>query len=84
MWQVYILECADGTLYTGITTDLKRRLIEHNDSVLGAKFTKSRRPVKLVYSKECNDRSSASKEEGRIKKLSRAEKLELLNIPPRI
>jgi putative endonuclease len=79
MWQVYILECADGTLYTGITTDLKRRLTEHNDSASGAKFTKTRRPVKLVYSKACTDRSGASKEENRIKKLSRAEKLELLS-----
>ena len=79
MWQVYILKCSDGTLYTGITTDLERRLVEHNDSKLGAKFTKSRRPVKLFYSKECTNRSSASKEEKRIKKLSRAEKMELIN-----
>lgn len=79
MWQVYILKCSDGTLYTGITTDLERRLVEHNDSKLGAKFTKSRRPVKLVYSKECINRSNASKEEKRIKKLSRAEKMELIS-----
>jgi putative endonuclease len=79
MWQVYILECADGTLYTGITTDLKRRLVEHNSSALGAKFTKARRPVKLVYSKKCVDRSNASKEENRIKKLPRVGKMELIN-----
>jgi putative endonuclease len=49
MWYVYILECKDKTFYTGITTDLERRIKEHNNSLLGAKYTKSRRPVKLVY-----------------------------------
>jgi putative endonuclease len=77
MYFVYILQCADDSLYTGITTDLDRRIKEHNDSKLGAKYTKVRRPVKLVYSKEFTDRSEASKEESRIKKLSRQQKIDL-------
>lgn len=78
MYHVYILKCADNTLYTGITVDLKRRVKEHNASKLGAKYTRARRPVKLIYSKKFTDRSSASKAEGKIKKLSRDKKLELL------
>ena len=78
MYHLYILKCADKTLYTGITVDLDRRIKEHNDSRLGAKYTKARRPVKVVYSKKFRDRSSASKEETRIKHLSRKEKLELV------
>lgn len=77
---VYILKCSDETLYTGITTDLKRRLDEHNNSVRGAKYTKLRRPVSLMYSEESEDRSSASKREYAIKKLSRLKKLELINV----
>ncbi len=78
-YHLYILECSDGTLYTGITTDIKRRTEEHNASaLLGAKYTNSRRPVKLVYSFEFPDRSSATKEENRIKKLSREMKLRLI------
>ncbi|HIP21336.1 MAG TPA: GIY-YIG nuclease family protein [Sulfurimonas sp.] len=76
---VYILKCSDDTLYTGITTDLKRRVDEHNNSQKGAKYTKLRRPVKLAYSEESEDRSSASKREYAIKQLSRKEKLELIN-----
>jgi len=68
MYYVYMLECADGTLYTGITTDLERRLEEHNSSDKGAKYTRVRRPVKLVYSEQHPDRSSASKREYEIKK----------------
>jgi len=79
MWYVYILQCKDNTFYTGITTDLHRRIEEHNTSALGAKYTKGRRPVKLVYSSEHKSRSKASKEECRIKKLNRVEKLVLLN-----
>ena len=76
---VYILECSNGTLYTGITTDIKRRVDEHNNSKKGARYTKLRRPVKLVYSEKSEDRSSASKREYEIKKLKRSEKLELIN-----
>lgn len=78
MYYLYIIKCADKTLYTGITTDLKRRVIEHNSSKLGAKYTSSRRPVKIVYSKKFKNRSNVSKEEARIKKLTRAKKLELI------
>lgn len=78
MYFVYILKCNDGTLYTGITSDLKRRINEHNDSKLGAKYTKARRPVELVYSKEFTDRSTAMIEEARIKKLTRSEKLNFI------
>ena len=76
---IYILECNDGTLYTGITTDVERRLDEHNHSDKGAKYTKLRRPVRLVYKELSKDRSSASKREYAIKKLSRNEKLELID-----
>lgn len=78
MYHLYILQCADKTLYTGITVDLDRRVGEHNSSKLGAKYTRARRPVKLVYSKSFRNRSKASIEEARIKKLSRALKLELI------
>lgn len=78
---VYILTCADGTLYTGITTDLKRRIEEHNGSEKGAKYTRARQPVTLSYHESHPDRSSASKREHEIKKkMSRAEKLKLIKI----
>lgn len=76
---VYILECCDGSLYTGITTDVIKRLDEHNTSNKGAKYTKAKRPVKLVYEEDSSDRSSASKREYAIKKLTRAKKLQLIN-----
>jgi len=78
MYYVYILECNDKTLYTGITKDLQRRLVEHNESSKGAKYTRVRRPVILRYSEECGDRSSATKREYAIKKLSRDQKLSLI------
>lgn len=79
MYYLYILKCADKTLYTGITTDLKRRVTEHNEKKLGAKYTSSRQPVKLVYSRKFKNRSLASIAEARIKKLKKPEKLELIN-----
>jgi putative endonuclease len=78
MYFVYILECSDQTFYTGITTNLDRRIKEHNTSKLGSKYTKVRRPVKLIYSKNFENRSEASIEEARIKKLSRVKKLNFL------
>lgn len=78
MYFVYILKCSDESLYTGITTDVERRVREHNNSKLGARYTRARRPVKLIYSKGFTDRSEASKEEARIKKLSKKEKLEII------
>jgi putative endonuclease len=81
MYYVYILQCADETLYTGICTELDRRLEEHNSSAKGAKYTRSRRPVKLVYFETYSDRSSASKREYEIKKhMSREEKLQLISM----
>jgi putative endonuclease len=75
---VYIVECKDGSYYTGITVNLARRVEEHNNSQKGAKYIKTRRPVKLIYSQGGYDRSSASKEEHRIKKLSKQEKFLLV------
>ncbi len=77
-WYTYILECADGTLYTGSTNDLERRVKEHNESPQGAKYTRARRPVILRYSLPCADRSEAAREEARIKSLSRIQKFSLL------
>lgn len=74
---VYILRCADGTLYTGWTTDINARLAAHN-SGSGAKYTKPRRPVRLAYYEELPDKSSALKREAAIKKLPRNKKLELI------
>ena len=80
MYYVYIVECADKTLYTGIATELERRVEEHNNSEKGAKYTRVRRPVKLVYSEEYPDRSAASKREYEIKKkMNRVQKLALIN-----
>ena len=74
MYYVYIVQCADNTFYTGIAKELHRRIEEHNNSDKGAKYTKARRPVTLVYHEECEDRSSASKREYAIKKMRREEK----------
>jgi putative endonuclease len=74
-----MVKCADETLYTGIATELERRIEEHNSSDKGSKYTRVRRPVHLVYSEEYPDRSLASKREYEIKKkMSRAEKLKLI------
>lgn len=79
-WHVYILHCADGTYYTGIAMDVKRRLAEHNDadSRLGARYTRARRPVVLVYQEPAANRSEAGKREYQIKQLPRSEKLALI------
>ena len=76
---MYILKCNDNSLYTGITTDIQRRLLEHNGSNKGAKYTKTRRPVLLVYNEKCEDRSSPLKREHSIKKLTREEKLKIID-----
>ena len=78
-WFVYILRCADGSLYTGITTDLDRRLAEHNGSELGARYTRGRRPVMLVYSEYLENRSLASKKESLIKRLRKDQKESLIS-----
>lgn len=77
-WFVYMLRCADGTLYTGITTDIDRRLAEHNgEGGLGARYTRSRRPVILAYSEPAASRAEASRREAAIKQLDRMRKLAL-------
>ena len=75
---VYILECADGTLYTGMSTDVKRRVREHNESKRGAKYTKARRPVILRHAEKFRTVSKALKREAQIKKWTRQEKLKLV------
>jgi len=78
-WYLYIAKCADNSLYTGITTDLERRIWEHNThTVKGAKSVRGKRPVSLIHSEEFDTRSAASQREAAIKKFSRAEKLELI------
>ncbi len=80
MYIVYILKCFDDTLYTWITTDLDRRLRQHNwELVWWAKYTRIRKPVEIMYSEEFENRSEASKRESEIKKLTREKKLELIN-----
>ncbi len=74
---VYILRCADGTLYTGWTMDLERRLQAHNRG-RGARYTRARRPVQVVYQEEQPTRSEAQKREAAIRRLSHAEKLKLV------
>lgn len=83
MYYLYILRCADDTLYTGITTDLKRRVTEHNASPVGAKYTRARRPVALVFSRRFRTRSNALREETRVKRLPRSEKLRIIQGGPR-
>lgn len=76
-WYVYILRCADGTLYTGSTDDAKRREAVHN-SGKGAKYTRGRTPVVVVYTEECESYSAALKREYAIKQLTRQEKIKLI------
>ena len=78
-WFVYILRCNDGTLYTGVTTNIQRRLHEHNKTSRGSKYTKARRPVNLVYKAVYNTRSAAQKAEYQIKQLTRVQKERLIN-----
>ena len=78
MWYVYIARCSDNSFYTGITTDIERRIKEHNTSKRGAKYTRSRRPVVLACSYIVGNRSEAMKEEIRIKKMTRKQKSELV------
>jgi putative endonuclease len=78
-WVTYILECADGTLYVGSTTDIERRLIEHNTSEKGARYTKTRRPVMLKYIQAHTSRSEAQKQEAALKAMGRKSKLALIS-----
>jgi putative endonuclease len=81
-WFVYMVRCRDGSLYTGITTDLDKRVAAHSAG-RGARYTRARRPVTLVYSRRVRDKSSALRTEHRLKQLTRAEKLALATSPTR-
>ena len=79
-WYIYVVSCFDNSLYCGITTDLNRRLKQHNGIISGgSKYTRSRRPVKLVWFDTCLNRSEASKREYSFKKLKKAEKLSFIS-----
>jgi putative endonuclease len=77
-WFLYVVHCSDGTLYTGVTTDISRRIREHNTGSRGAKYTRTRRPVELVYWVDFNNRSSAQKAEYKFKRLTRKQKNEVI------
>ena len=76
-WHLYILECRDGSLYTGITDDVQRRLIQHNAGK-GAKYTRGRGPVRLCYQEVCGTHGDALRREFEVKRLTRQEKLALI------
>jgi len=78
-WTVYVIRCNDDSLYTGVTTDLERRLDEHANGRRGAKYFNGRRPLAVVYAETGHDRSSACRREAAIKRLSRADKLKLVD-----
>lgn len=80
-WWVYVLRCGDGTFYTGSTTEVERRLEEHR-SGRGAKYTRGRGPLEVVYREKCGEKSAALKRECAIKRLSRAEKEKLIGGAP--
>jgi len=75
---IYILKCADGTLYTGSTNDLEKRVFAHNTSKTAAKYTRARRPVKMIYSESFRTKNRALKREWKIKKMERKDKLEMI------
>lgn len=77
MWYLYVLRCGDGTLYTGITTDVERRLEEHRQG-RGAKYTRGRGPLELAYQEKCGTHSEALKREYAVKQLTREEKEDLI------
>lgn len=79
MWYIYVVRCTDNTLYTGITTDIQRRLNEHNREETGAKYTKAKRPVFLAYLETAKNRSQALKREACIKMLSKQQKEDLIS-----
>ena len=83
-WSVYVVRCADGSLYTGIATDVARRINEHADGVKGAKYARGRGPLTLEFQREIGDRGAASRVEHRIKQLSKTEKEDCLRDPRRM
>lgn len=80
-WHVYIIRCDDGSLYTGISTDVERRFADHRDTRRGARYFGGRTPLEVVWREAGHSRSSAARREASIKKLSRAGKLELIGTP---
>lgn len=78
-YSVYVVRCADKTLYTGIALDVTKRIVDHNSTSRGAKYTRPRRPIELVYVKTFPNKSEALRAEMRIKKLKRSEKLRLIS-----
>ena len=79
LWQVYLLQCADSSFYAGVTTDLARRIQQHNGQLAGgARYTRARRPVALVWFKACDSRSDAQQKEQALRRLSRQQKLALI------
>ena len=78
-WSLYIIEADDASLYTGITTDVERRFAEHRQKTLGARYFNGRTPLRVVYREDGHDRSSASRREAEIKKLSRRQKQRLID-----
>jgi putative endonuclease len=81
-WTVYIIRCDDGSLYTGVSTDVERRFREHREHPRGAKFFNGRTPLEVVYAEDGHSRSTACRREAAVKKLSRAEKLRLIAAGP--
>jgi putative endonuclease len=79
MWFVYLIQTENNKLYCGITTDVERRFEEHKNNPKGAKFTKANKPKKVVYVEECKDRSTASKREYEIKRMTKKEKETLVS-----
>ncbi len=79
VWWVYFLRCNDNSLYAGVTTDIHRRIEEHNNSKLGAKYTRAKRPVKLVYLEEANNKSKACQREYQIRHLTKLKKEQLVS-----
>jgi len=77
-WYVYLLRCSDNSLYAGITTDLKRRLHQHNNTKQGAKYTRARRPVALVFNETATNKSAASKREYQVRTLPKKQKEQLV------
>lgn len=84
VWSLYLLQCADGTVYTGIATDVRRRISEHESGIRGARYLRGRGPLSLLYEREIGDRSLVTRLEILVKKLSRAEKISVESLPHRI
>lgn len=78
-WWVYLLRCNDNSLYAGVTTDIQRRVTEHNNSKLGAKYTRARRPVSLAYLEAADNKSSACKREYQIRHFTKVKKEQLVS-----